>query len=81
VAPVSMTKKTQLAEQLMEIVNVITSLFEENDSLRNKVAELEQVHQDYEIMSRILKQARDSVVDHKRSSFRMDKNGNLERIE
>lgn len=79
---------TMLKSENARLTREITQLEKENHDLKNRVKKLEEdsdtMQEDYETLMKILNRARKLVLfdeeDRQSSSFKMDKNGNLEKL-
>lgn len=65
--------------------NTYESTLLENQQLKKRIAELEEAHKEFEVLARVMDKARKMVVteelgEHEKPRFKMDGNGNLERV-
>jgi hypothetical protein len=73
---------TDFLEAIQDLKNSYEAVYTHNVQLRKRVDELEH---DYQMMAKIMEQARKMVVaealgEHEKSRFKMDQNGNLNRV-
>jgi hypothetical protein len=73
-------------KSIQDLKNSYEALYEHNVQLRKRITELEQKEADFEMMSKIMEQARRLVINEELGKkpdyqrFKMDQNGNLERV-
>jgi regulator of replication initiation timing len=81
-------KEVKYQEFLSNIISMqetYSEIIAENQRLRNQVEELENKLGDYEVLQKVMEEARQIVIkrelgEHEKPRFKMDQNGNLERI-
>jgi hypothetical protein len=75
----------EFIQGIQDLKNSYETVYNHNVQLRKRIAELEQKEADFNMMAQIMEQARKMVVneqlgEHEKPSFKMDRNGNLNRM-